>query len=70
MHRALPAAFFEWLWLRRAAAFAKRLGSAARHLVAHERRFKEDLAWSRLGPNWTEGAEGTGGPIIGNRRFP
>ena len=40
MHRALPAAFFEWLWLRRAAAFAKRLGSAARHLVAPERRSK------------------------------
>ena len=35
-----------------------------------ERRFEPDLAWSRLGPNWTAGAEGTAGPIIGNRRFP
>ena len=32
------------------------------------RRSESDLAWSRLGLNWTEGAEGTEGPILRDRR--
>ena len=32
------------------------------------RRLRPDLAWSRLGLNWTEGAEGTEGPILRDRR--
>ena len=55
---------------RRAAAIAKRLGSAARHLVAHQRRVKESLAWSRLGRKRSFTSFIRGGPRGRKRKVP
>ena len=32
--------------------------------------FRTRLRLVQAGTNWTEGADGTEGPILGNRRFP
>ena len=68
--REMPTICSSSSWLRRAAAIAKRLGSAARHSVAALRRFESPLAWSRLGPKWTAGAAGTAGPISREPKVP